>query len=128
VLILCISAVQRLDGKPGAETLAAAIARLGPLPETPVSTSRDDKVSGIRFYRVPPGRCWDILLGPGVEVIQHGHRYAIAAPSVHPEGRVYRWLAAEQTRQVPGPAVDELPDLPSAWVAERWTAGRWPTG
>jgi len=109
--------VDAYSGKPGAETLAEAEARLGPLPTTPISTSRDDGVSGIRFYRVPAGRCWADGLGPGVELVHHGHRYAVVAPSVHPEGRVYRWVDVDG-RQVPGPAVDDLPDLPPAWVTE----------
>jgi len=108
--------VDAYGGKPGAATLADAEARLGPLPPSPVSTSRDDG-SGIRFYRVPPGRCWADVVGPGVEVVHHGHRYAVAAPSVHPEGRPYRWLDADGN-QVPGPAVDDLPALPPAWVDE----------
>ena len=111
--------VDAYGGKPGAETLAEAEARLGPLPATKVSTSRGDGVSGIRVFRVPAGRCWADVLGPGVEVIHHGHRYAVVAPSVHPEGRPYRWVA--DGRQVDGPAVDDLPELPTAWVAELGT-------
>ncbi len=109
--------VDAYGGKPGAATLADATARLGELPPTPISTSRDDGTSGIRFYRVPDGRCWADILGPGVEVVHHGHRYAVAAPSVHPEGRVYRW-GDPDGRPVTGPAVDDLPELPPAWVAE----------
>lgn len=108
--------VDGYDGKPGAETLAAAVARLGVLPATPVSTSRDDGVSGIRFYRVPAGRAWADVVGPGAEVIHHGHRYAVVAPSIHPEGRPYGWRV--NGAQVPGPAVDDLPVLPEAWVRE----------
>lgn len=95
------------DGKPGAETIAAKEALLGPLPDSPAITSRDDG-SGIRLYRVPPGRRWVDAVGPGVEVIHHGHRYVVAPPSVHPEGRVYRGAVR---------ADDDLPALPDAWVA-----------
>lgn len=110
------------DGKPGLQTMLAAVARLGPLPPTWRSTSRDPaEPSGIRFYRVPPGRRWaDTLSGEGsaVEVIHYGHRYAVAAPSVHPDtGAVYRWCAPDGTPADP-PAVDDLPELPAAWVAE----------
>ena len=110
--------VDAYGGKPGAATLAEAEAQLGPLPPTPISTSRDDGTSGIRFFRVPAGRCWADVLGPGVEIIHHGHRYAVAAPSVHPEGRLYRWLAHVDQQVVPGPALDELPALPPAWVTD----------
>jgi energy-coupling factor transporter ATP-binding protein EcfA2 len=109
--------VDAYSGKPGAATLADAVGRLGELPATWISTSRDDGVSGIRFYRVPAGRCWADVVGPGVELVHHGHRYAVAAPSVHPEGRPYRWVTPDG-QQVPGPAVDDLPELPPAWVAE----------
>lgn len=68
------------DGKPGLETMLAAVDRLGPLPPSPRSSSRpDDPVSGIRFYRVPARRRWADVLGPGVEIIHYGHRYAVAA-------------------------------------------------
>ncbi len=106
------------DGKPGLSTMLAAVERLGALPQTVRSTSRaDDDVSGIRLYRVPPGRCWADELGPGVEVIHYGHRYVVAAPSVHPEGREYRWYGPDGEPLSEPPAVDELPDLPLAWVA-----------
>ncbi len=99
--------VDSYGGKPGAETLAEAEARLGPLPPTPVSTSRDDGVSGIRFYSVPAGRCWADVLGPGVEIIHHGHRYAVVAPSIHPEGRPYGWW--DDGQQVTGPPSPSWP-------------------
>jgi hypothetical protein len=91
-------------------------AHLGPLPPSLRATSRDDGVSGIRLYRVPPewkgagilpaapvceghplpdGReaTPGDLVSPG-EVIQHHHRYMVAPPSVHPSGRPYRWLGS----------------------------------
>ena len=115
---------------PAAERQAAwkeLEARLGPLPESPRATSRDDGISGIRLYRVPPG--WKAagilpatavceghplpdgreaqpgdLVSPG-EVIQHHHRYMVAPPSVHPSGRRYRWHGGNL------PAVSDLPFL-----------------
>ena len=105
----------------------AILGQLGPLPESPRATSRDDGISGIRLYRVPSG--WKgagILpaapvceghplpggrearpgdpVSPG-EVIQHHHRYMVAPPSVHPSGRRYRWLGGNL------PAVSGLPSL-----------------
>jgi hypothetical protein len=115
---------------PAIERLAAweaLVGPLGPLPESPRATSRDDGVSGIRLYRVPAG--WKAagilpaapvcqghplpggrearpgdLVSPG-EVIQHHHRYLVAPPSVHPSGRRYRWHDGNL------PAVSGLPLL-----------------
>jgi AAA domain/Bifunctional DNA primase/polymerase, N-terminal len=103
--------------KHGGDTLAEHEERLGPLPRTWRSTSRpDDPVSGIRVYRVPPG--WTgvgALDGGCVEVIQRHHRYAVAAPSSHPEGRLYVWLDAN-THPCEIPNVSDLPSLPQAWL------------
>ena len=115
---------------PDVERMAAwdaILSQLGPLPESPRATSRDDGISGIRLYRVPSGwkgagdlpgapvceghprpdgreaRPGD-LVSPG-EVIQHHHRYLVAPPSVHPSGRRYRWLGGNL------PTVTSLPSL-----------------
>jgi hypothetical protein len=105
------------DGKQGEATMSDAVARLGPLPETWVSTSREDGTSGIAFYRVPTGLCWADALGPGVEVVHHGHRYAVVAPSIHPNGRRYRWLRGRSRQPVSHePFVGDLPELPESWV------------
>src|SRR5690242_5806382 len=82
--------------KRGAATLAEHEARLGKLPPTWISTSRDDGVSGIRLYIVPEGLHWPgVLPGGDVDVIQERHRYVMAPPSIHPEGRAYRWLTPD---------------------------------
>lgn len=110
--------VDNYAGKIGGLTLEQAVRRFGPLPATWRSTSRDDGVSGIRLYRVPEGLAWPGELGPGTEIIQHRHRYVVAWPSVHPEGRVYRWITPDgATAATAVPAADDLPDLPDAWIA-----------
>lgn len=108
--------VDAYDGKPGAATLAGLEVEHGPLPATWISTSRTDGVSGIRLFRVPEGVNWLGAL-PGIETIHAGHRYLVAAPSVHPEGRPYRWLAPDGTDAGRVPAPGELPQLPLTWVA-----------
>lgn len=108
--------VDNYDDKTGLETMLGKVAELGALPKTYTSTSRDDGISGIRFYRVPPGRRWADVLGPGVEIIHYGHRYAVAAPSIHPEGRTYGWLD-QSGQRCAAPTVDDLPPLPDAWVS-----------
>jgi len=109
--------VDNYADKHGGETLAEAEARLGPLPPTLITTSRDDGVSGIRLFKVPAGRCWASELGPGVEIISHHHRYAVVEPSVHPQGRVYGWRDGSW-RPIAIPASDDQAALPPAWIAE----------
>ena len=52
---------------------------------------------------------------PGVEVVRWFHRYAMVAPSVHPEGRPYAW-AGDVGDPADVPEVGDLPDLPWQWI------------
>lgn len=107
----------------GDVTLAELEERWGPLPPTWVTTSRDDG-SGIRLYRVPAGTRLRGTAGPGIDVLQHHHRYAVVWPSVHPSGAQYRWewdhedsLASDPYGYAEAPpAPTDLPDLPAAWL------------
>ena len=115
--------VDQYDAKPGGLVLADLEDRLGPLPATWRSTSRDDGVSGIRLYRVTPGLRWPGGLGPGIDTIRHDHRYAVAWPSVHPNGGTYRWITPDGLTALGDiPAPDQLPALPHAWV-QHFTGG-----
>ncbi|MGH9001511.1 MAG: bifunctional DNA primase/polymerase [Acidimicrobiia bacterium] len=99
----------------GRHTHAELVARCGPLPATWVSTSRDDG-SGISFYRIPGGVKLHGGFG-GVEIIQRHHRYAVVAPSVHPDtGRPYRWITPDGDISVDGPRPEDLPWLPEVWL------------
>lgn len=104
--------------KLGRQTYMSAVERWGPLEPTWRSTSRDDGISGIYLFRVPKGLAWPNTLGPDVETIRHGHRYAVVHPSVHPEGRTYRWITPGGLTAFPGgmPCVDDLPELAPTWV------------
>lgn len=109
--------VDHYDGKDGGGTLEGLIAQYGPLPPTWTTGSRGDGVSGIRLYRVPVGLRWPGDLGGGIEVIQARHRYAIVWPSVHPKtGGTYVWTHGLGPAQATVPRVEELPDLPQAWI------------
>lgn len=103
--------------KGGDKQLADAINRFGSLPPTIMSTSRDDG-SGIRLYRIPNGTILQGSIAPAVETVQFHHRYVMAAPSIHPEGRPYRWIdeASEEVVDEPWP-IDEIPELPWRWVS-----------
>lgn len=111
--------VDAYDGKPGEASLKALVARCGELPPTWLSTSRGTaEPSGIRCYRVPAGIAWKGNPVPGIEIIQSGHRYAVVWPSIHPEGRTYRWVAPDGAISDSFPKPGELPELPAAWIAE----------
>jgi Bifunctional DNA primase/polymerase, N-terminal len=109
--------VDNYNGKHGLDTITRLALELGPLPETWRLTSRSDG-SGIRFYRVPTDLVLKGIVGPGVEIVQRRHRYAVTAPSIHPEGRVYRWLDVAGNEADEVPDVEWLPALPEAWRAE----------
>lgn len=111
--------VDQYRDKVGAESVKAAIKQFGPLPSAGRSSARP-KPSGIRLFRVPKGTKLASTfaaagLGNDVEIIQHHHRYVVVEPSIHPEGDVYRYydLSGELTKF---PSVDELPELPQAWI------------
>ena len=109
--------VDAYAGKAGADTLANLVKAFGALPATYMSTSRDDGISGIRYYRIPEGAA---LIGslPGIEFIQRHHRYAVVWPSVHPDtGQTYRWVD-EITGELDCaiPEVNALPALPVLWL------------
>jgi hypothetical protein len=89
--------------------------KFGPLPPTWRSTSRSDG-SGIGLFRVPVGTALRTNPAEGIDVIQCFHRYVVCRPSIHPEGRPYRWLdrGGEEVDFPPGPG--ELPDLPWSWI------------
>ena len=108
--------VDNYGDKHGADTLHALEDKLGPLPPTVRSTSRDDGVSGIYLYRVPAGLVWPTEVGLGVEIIRYAHRYMLVEPALHPEGRrPYRWLDADG-EPVGIPTPGGQPELPTTWV------------
>lgn len=121
--------VDAYGAKVGAASLAALVELYGPLPPTWVTSARDDGVSGIRLYRVPPGLHWPGEAGDNIEIVQVGHRYALVWPSVNPDaaGAVYRWWVEDEfgrrstAEEILGserelPRVGDLPELPAAWV------------
>ena len=118
--------VDAYGDKAGATTVLEAERIWGDLPDTWISTSRSDGVSGISFYRIPADLAWPGKLpqGGGVELIRWDHRYAVVAPSVHPEGREYHWVKPDGTPVTDEfPAPEDLPELPATWV-EGLTGGK----
>jgi hypothetical protein len=99
--------------KSGGQTLDGLVREHGDLPVTWESSSREDG-SGIGLYRVPAGTRLRGAAGPGIEIIQSHHRYCVCWPSIHPEGRTYRWWMGIGAADIP--KVYALPDLPRAWL------------
>ncbi len=103
--------------KRGRESVATLEKQHGALPATWWSTSRDDGVSGIRFYRVPAEiDGWPTQAGADIEIIRHAHRYAVVAPSIHPEGRTYRWRRPDGEWTEDIPRLGDFPELPARWL------------
>ncbi|MEU7609532.1 phage/plasmid primase, P4 family [Micromonospora sp. NPDC049204] len=105
--------------KSGGQELANLEVRLGPLPATWISTSRDDGTSGIRLFRAPAELVSWVNPGSSIEIIHAGWRYMVAAPSFHETtGKTYRWVTPDGQPADRVPAVDELPAIPDAWSHE----------
>lgn len=123
-------------GKTGGAALAHLVAAYGPLPPTWIVSSREDSISGIRFFRADhgDGRKWRDEPGghgAGIEAIHFGHRYAVVWPSLHPDiGRKYTWRGPDGAVVADGivPALAELPALPDAWAAGLSELGEIRTG
>lgn len=108
--------VDQYGNKSGAQTLADAEAKWGPLPPTWVSSSRPAP-SGVRFYRAPTGLKFKTP-GPHIDILQRHHRYLCAWPSTHPDtGDPYRWITPDGEPADGPPRLEQLPELPAAWVA-----------
>lgn len=118
--------VDHYGEKRGADILAELEAQWGALPPTWVSTSRPWP-SGIRLFRVPMGQQFQTVIPGGIEVVQHHHRYMVAWPSVHPDtGGMYQWVAPDGDLAGRPPDIEDLPELPLAWVeglSRQWATG-----
>ncbi len=108
--------IDHYGDKTGGDDIARLEADHGQLPATYTSTSRDDGISGIRFYRVPVGTRLPGSLSTSIEIIQPHHRYAVVWPSIHPEGATYQWTDPADEHLDEAPQIDDLPDLPWSWI------------
>jgi hypothetical protein len=77
-----------VDGRDGATSVSRIEATHGPLPDTLISIAS----SGCHFWfrYTCPIPCSADRIGRGLDVRGDGG-YVLAAPSVHPDGQVYRW-------------------------------------
>lgn len=113
----------------GDKTFAELKERLGDLPATVMSTSRNDAGdsgygvnSGIRYFRVPEGVEFVKKL-PGIDICQKHHRYGVIAPSIHPKlKQPYKWLWSDDYTEYNEnngiPPISVLPQLPDTWFEE----------
>lgn len=114
--------VDNHSGKPGVKDLARLEKNHGKLPDTWTSSSRDDGVSGIRFYLVPYGYGFLGKASDSIDIVQRVHRYAVVYPSWHPEIKTqYFWYKPGVRPEGKGftleiPSITELPVLPEAWI------------
>lgn len=111
-----------VDAYKGKSTLDSITDEIGtPLPATWVNSARDDGVSGHYVFKVPAGLRWPSKPAPGIESLHFGHRYLVAAPSVHPDfDRHYRWYtpgtAIDGTGTFDIPDWEDIPELPQEWI------------
>ncbi len=109
--------VDAYDGKSGGTELRRLEATHGPLPATYRSSAREAP-SGILWFVADP----DLIeqmggeFAPGIEIIRHQHRYAVVAPSTHPNGERYRWFVPDGELMFGVPERSALTRLPDDWV------------
>jgi hypothetical protein len=112
--------VDHYDKKRGGDTLDDLEQELGLLPTCPVSTSRDDGISGIRLFALPgdyAGADWPSQAGEDIEVITWYERYVICYPSIHKTGNKYWWRKDVDGNMLSygRPKPERLPTLPENW-------------
>lgn len=106
------------DGKTGDVTLAQLEVLHGELPASIRTTARGfDNPSGIRWFTIPKGLQLPGKLGPGIEVIQFHHRYAMVADSWNPKAKSrYQTFDDRDATEIDGVfRYDDLPELPESW-------------
>lgn len=114
--------VDNHSGKPGVRDLARLEKKYGRLPDTWISSSRDDGISGIRFYLVPYGYGFKGKASDSIDIVQRVHRYAVVYPSWHPDTKTqYFWYKPGKRPEGQGftleiPSADQLPLLPDGWI------------
>lgn len=106
-------------GLDGLRVLSKRLGSLGLAKAYRSSSRGPNSPSGQYFFRVPKGIKWARQACPDVDIVQLTHRYSVVWPSrvsdsTTGEERRYTWLRGNEVVEVPH--VDDLPELPEAWV------------
>lgn len=110
--------IDAYGSKVGKKTFDELVDKLGELPATWASSRHEDIQNGrTLLFTVPAGLAF-ISGFKDIDIIQSGHRYLTAPPSIHPSGAVYRWITPGGFESQRFPEVDEIPSLPEAWLNE----------
>lgn len=104
--------------KHGGETILSLETTLGKLPETVRISSRNNE-SGIYLFRNVSHKTLRGIAGPGIEIIQFSHRYAVGPGSIHPttQGEYHLLAGDEILSESDYPTIRQLPRLPRKWVS-----------
>jgi hypothetical protein len=119
------------------EKIQEDLEEFGGLPQTWISSARDDGESGIRHFRLAEedqGKHWPGTIADAVQFIHVGHRYAVLPPSVHPsldkngKNLVYQWYEPGEPPSGVGtsdiPEVDDCPILATE-IVDYFTHGQY---
>lgn len=111
-----------VDGTEGEQSLAALLAVHGPLPETPEQTT--GKGRHLLFSVDEEVRNTARKLGTGLDTRGDGG-YIIVAPSIHPNGKRYEWVAGRSPWEM---AIAPAPEWLIAMLVKPKINGRTSTG
>jgi len=110
--------VDQYDNKHGADQLAELEAKLGELPATVTSSARGQgQPSRQNFYLIPDHKAEFVgKAAPDIDILQATHRYALVAPSIHPNGSAYVWYDSEDQPIDGIPDIGDFEMLPQTWI------------
>lgn len=108
-----------IDGHEGVQSMHELQESLGELPFSFAITSRVNPLEEgyTMYFTVPEGR--EVLfagIGKKIDIIRSHHRYSVVSPSIHPDGREYRWIDNDGNNLYEIPMLFDCEPLPEKWV------------
>lgn len=110
--------VDHYDDKHGADELKRLEEEYGKLPETYMSSGRENYHESAQYFFRYSGGKLNGKAGTDIDILQRSHRYAAVWPSeVHDDkaDRVYKWYGPDGAPCGIPPLIEELAELPEAW-------------